>query len=1812
MSPQTWRRLLPPAAAALALGGFLLAGGKPAQGAALGGMLLAVLAGDWPRPARWAAAAASAAGGATALLLLPADPATGEISRILAAAACLCALGRATDAALASVPRTGFWAGVLGTAVGAGGVAIVIAVLTARPPRPDAIAAALALGAAGAAIARAALAGRARASIGAWLGAGLGLGTAAGVAVGSVDLPRLGTASAAVPLAGAAMAVLGGRALHELGVGRTRRAVVHGLLAALLAALSIAALAWLPQGVEAPRSAILAGRAVQAMDAWWMPPAVSVVVITMVGLMLFTLSAAFARFGWTVGWLCGLLLAIAGSLGVFGWLVGAAVPATERGLAVTAPGSLSMVLLGFGAMQLASAALHRQKQRAVWLPALAAILLAGATVAAWREAARQDEALREERVSLALERATRGIREAIAARTESLGRIATALRLAEPARREPLFELEAGLYARDHPGTVVVFLAGPDRVVRQVHRVERAATTVPNVQVAYDPQRQAAYAEAEARGRAVMLGPLELSSTRGAGYLLIVPVQLDGATHFVVASGRYGALLDGALAGVPESIDAQVWARDQPVYQRRAAGDAAPEGLPRVATNEVLRTPWRVEMREVPQATAGASLPRLILFAGLLLATLFATTLRLSALARERAASAAEAAEAQLAAQRSLAASRAEAARVLDTMADGVLSLDRELRLVFANARARALLRIPAGAAQPVAFERLLPRGIGALDPLAFARLCRDALADGLAREVGGYAPDLAIWLSGRVQPGAEGVTLVLQDVTLARRAEVFEREQREILREIAEAVPLPGLLARVCSLFDLLHPGASCAVSLFDPRQGCLRGAVAPGLPAEYAELVDGLQIGPAAGSCGTAMHRRERVVSTDIARDPLWADHRGLAARFGLAACWAQPFLSRGGEPLGSLAVYWREPRAPSAPELSALETLAAICGIAVERDRSLRAQAESEQRFRSLFDHQPDGVFAFDLEGRVTAINEAVIQISGYPREAVLGQRFDGLVAPADRERVRGHFERAVQGQPQRYAARGVRADGAERDIDVTNLPIVVEGRIVGVYGVVRDVTEQRAAEARLLERDRFFELSPTVFAISDGRGRYTQVSDAFPRLLGMAREQLLATPIRDMVLPADVEPTMAAFREMQATGRLAGFVNRCRAADGGVRWLEWNALLQEDGSVFGVAIDITATMEARQQEGRLLRAIGEGPAVLWRFNPYRDPSTDMVTGNISRWGYAPEDFTSGRLRFVDLVHPDDHAAVVVADFARIEAGEDQFSREYRLRAGDGRWLWISEHLQVVRDAAGRLEFCLALAADVTEQRLAREDERQLRQVIELSPAVLWRFNLGDDVPTKLVSANVREWGYAPDDFTSGRVLFGDLVHPEDRVRIEAETRAAIEGGARAMQAEFRWRTADGRWLWLDERVTILRGLRGELLDCVSLTLDVTPQREALAAVRERDQFYALSLDVFAVVGPDARFRQVNYAMQRVLGFEPAAFTGRHVLDFVHPDDVPAVEVEIGNLAHGGRAVLVELRCRHADGGWRRLEWNAAGGAGGLFYCAARDVTEPRAVAAELRRALRDLELRNAELQDFAFVASHDLQEPLRKVQAFSDRLLGRYADQLDAQGADYLRRMDAAAGRMQSLIDGLLAYSRISTRGGSFREVDLSRVLDEVLADLDARLESTGGEVVRGPLPTVYADPTQMRQLLQNLVGNALKFTAPGRRPRVELRAEAVDHGEGALRHGGWRIVVADNGIGFDNAHAERIFAPFHRLHGRSEYEGTGMGLAIVRKIVERHGGTITATGAPGAGATFTVDLPGGRRDPARALQPGAAVAAGDPA
>lgn len=409
------------------------------------------------------------------------------------------------------------------------------------------------------------------------------------------------------------------------------------------------------------------------------------------------------------------------------------------------------------------------------------------------------------------------------------------------------------------------------------------------------------------------------------------------------------------------------------------------------------------------------------------------------------------------------------------------------------------------------------------------------------------------------------------------------------------------------------------------------------------------------------------------------------------------------------------------------------------------------------------------------------------------------------------------------------------------------------------------------------------------------------------------------------------------------------------------------------------------------------------------------------------------------------------------------------------------------------------------------------------------------------------------------------------------------------------------ADGRWILVNEKRTAdggTVGIRSDITEMKHREFDLLRISQQLHGKnRLFDAALNNMIQGLCMFDKDQQLIVCNRRYLDLYGFSP---------DIVKPGimlrDIMKYSVSLGNYTdeEGQRALAerpdpnrlnkrVTIKQHLRDGRVIAVmnEPLAEGGSIATY----QDITELELSQRRMREYTLKLERSNSELQEFAYVASHDLQEPLRKIEAFGDRLNRRYAVELPDEGRMYIERMQDAAGRMRRLINDLLSYSRVSSKTKPFTAVNLDKVLTEVLSDLQVRLDETNAEIVAGKLGTLDADPTLMRQLIQNLLSNALKFRKADVKPVIRIDAKpGEDIISGDLVAPSVVITVADNGIGFDNTYKDQIFKIFQRLHGRLEYEGTGVGLATCRKIAERHQGTIEASGVQGEGATFTIVLP----------------------
>ena len=411
-------------------------------------------------------------------------------------------------------------------------------------------------------------------------------------------------------------------------------------------------------------------------------------------------------------------------------------------------------------------------------------------------------------------------------------------------------------------------------------------------------------------------------------------------------------------------------------------------------------------------------------------------------------------------------------------------------------------------------------------------------------------------------------------------------------------------------------------------------------------------------------------------------------------------------------------------------------------------------------------------------------------------------------------------------------------------------------------------------------------------------------------------------------------------------------------------------------------------------------------------------------------------------------------------------------------------------------------------------------------------------------------------------------------------------------------------DGSIAPISLRTILVRDLDGQPIRFMGIVRDITELKEKEGALRASEKRYRslfdLSHDGVVFVDLDGPIEEANDAYLDMLGYRLDDLIGVTYQQLT-PARWAAMEAEIVDRQLMSRGYTDEYEKEYIRKGGsvfpvavRSILVRDEAGTPVRIMGIVRDITEQKQAKETLERHARDLARSNEELEQFAYVASHDLQEPLRKIRAFGALLADEKQESLDEEGRQYIHFMTDAATRMQTLVSDLLALSRVTTAAQPFEDLPLSDVFDTVLSDLSVALEEAEGEVEIAEVPTIEADRTQMDQLFRNLIGNGLKFRKPGVAPRVTVQMTPQAHPLPAIPGPAYTIVVADNGIGFEPSLGSKLFQPFKRLHARHQYEGAGIGLAICEKIVLRHHGQITATGTPGEGATFTVTLP--RRQP----------------
>jgi PAS domain S-box-containing protein len=572
-----------------------------------------------------------------------------------------------------------------------------------------------------------------------------------------------------------------------------------------------------------------------------------------------------------------------------------------------------------------------------------------------------------------------------------------------------------------------------------------------------------------------------------------------------------------------------------------------------------------------------------------------------------------------------------------------------------------------------------------------------------------------------------------------------------------------------------------------------------------------------------------------------------------------------------------------------------------------------------------------------------------------------------------------------------------------------------------------------------------------------------------------------------------------------------------------------------------------------------------------------------------GYAKDELIGRSVK--ELSHPEDRD-LTDAERDRVREGEIETVRfEKRYLRKNGTVVWVDLAVALARDAGGEPEYEIAMFDDITSRKVLDAALRDKTELLQLGQSAARMIILDYDLAgNQLTWSDSPEWLRGPLPASGEYPQFKDQVHPEDREQFILSRKRALDTLEPGTQ-EYRVVRTDGQVIWVLARRQVLTDPSGKGAHLLVAMIDITERKHGEAALRESEARFRsltqLSSDWYWEQDASFGLTFMSGRMGERTGLDAAAYLGRKRWDS------PALNLSEDDWAKH-RAQLerhepfrnFEMQRPSEQGGsrWISLSGEPLFDEAGRFIGyrgVGSDITERKQAEIALREAHEELKRSNSELEQFAYVASHDLQEPLRMVSSYTQLLLRRFGERFDGDSREFMGYIVDGAARMKQLIEDLLAYSRVGTRSKDFREVPVEEALRRAVSNLRAAIEETGAAVSWDALPSVLADDTQLTQLFQNLIGNALKFRSASV-PRIHVFVSA--------KEGQWHFMVRDNGIGIEPPYFERIFMVFQRLHNKAEYPGTGIGLAICKKVVERHGGRIWVESRPGEGSAFHFTLP----------------------
>ena len=764
---------------------------------------------------------------------------------------------------------------------------------------------------------------------------------------------------------------------------------------------------------------------------------------------------------------------------------------------------------------------------------------------------------------------------------------------------------------------------------------------------------------------------------------------------------------------------------------------------------------------------------------------------------------------------------------------------------------------------------------------------------------------------------------------------------------------------------------------------------------------------------------------------------------------------------------------------------------------------------------------------------------------------------------------------------------------------------------------DITDRKQAEEAAYQAQQqlqdMFDNTPAAVYVKDLEGRYIMVNRQWCERTGRCGEEVLGKTTDELFPHLRLGVWEAKEQHVLDTGD--PFYSEEVGGTSGRTYLATKYLLYDaEGQPYALAnssIDITERKKAEEElqnhRDHLEELVAARTAELQkseaRFRGLIESMDDVVytldrdhrhSGVHGRWiedaGLTKDYFLGKTVR--EIIGPE-RAEIHEAANQKALAGEREIYEWYT--DTDEGVKHFQTSLSPIFDNNEEVSSILGVGRNITAQKeleiALRESEARLMEAQTIAQVGNWEWDI--QAGTLTWSDEIyRILGQEPQAFEATYAAFLEIVHPEDRAFVETAVGNAI-AEIQPYDIEHRIIRPNGAIRFVQEIGKVYFDDLGQPIRMVGTVHDITDSKVIEATIRASEARFRAVFENsplgILIVGSRAEILEANTAVCTMLGYTTEELQDKSMIEITSPDDYQRTTDVIQLMVlEGEKTYSHEVRLMNKKGQpvWCNLSSTMLLDEQGIptvGISVIEDISARKKATEELNQLAVKLAQSNEELEQFAYIASHDLQEPLRKITAFGGRLESKYATSLDQRGQDYLARMQAAAERGTRMIHDLLDLSRVTTQGKPFQKTDLAEVLQDVISDLVIQIEKSQGSVAMGDLPVIEADATQMHQLFQNLISNALKFQSPGNQPAVEINS--TNHDPDHVQ-----IMVRDNGIGFKSEFSDRIFLPFQRLHGRSEYEGSGIGLSVCHKIVTRHQGSIQAESVSGEGTTFYISLP----------------------